>query len=123
MKRFHRTLLWITNQRIKRLHQKWGLGNRGFAIAELIGVSGVSGDDGGRCARLRGGVVGNAGVMGDNFSEVFDMEDEVDAAEKCPWGRQDKPTGSFKLGRSDEMRSEDIRSDGPSDRGDDELTK
>ena len=54
----------------------------GFAIADLICASGVSEDDRGRCARFRGGVVGNVGVMGDNFSEVFDMEDEVDAAEK-----------------------------------------
>ena len=64
-------------------------------VLPLIGISGVSRDNGGRCTRFRGRVVGNAGVMGDSFSEVFDMEDEVDAAEKCPLG---KLTDSSMLG-------------------------
>jgi hypothetical protein len=94
------------------------LGTDGFAIADLIGVTGVSGDDGGRWDRFRGGVVGNVKIEGDNFS---DIEDEVDAADTCPLRRRDKSTDSSKLGRSDEMRSKDIRSDGFSDCGDDEL--
>ena len=74
----------------------------------------------GGCDRLRGGVVWNAGVVGNNFSEIFDI-DEVDAADTCPLRRRDKSIASSGLGRSYETRSKDIRSDVFSDRGDEEL--